>query len=286
MNRLFSGVLPGLLALMAVPFANAQTDMAGAKDYPGLTRMTGYYINDFSETEFDSYSFKVKQGAASEKEQAVEGHKYEYRYNLKDDAKEPSQLQVVRNYENAARAAGGQVLFDSEDRTTLRIAKGGKEVWFDIAVANKPSGTMIRMTIIEKQAMQQEVAMDAAGMAQGLSETGSVAIYGIHFDTGKADLKPDSEPTLVEIAKLLQSTPALKIFVVGHTDMVGDLELNLKLSQQRSQAVVAALVGKHRVAASRLTAFGNGPYAPAASNKTEEGRAKNRRVELVEAATK
>jgi OOP family OmpA-OmpF porin len=116
--------------------------------------------------------------------------------------------------------------------------------------------------------------------------SGEVAIYGIYFDTGKSDLKPESELALDEIAKLLKENLALNVFIVGHTDMVGDPAANVKLSQARAQAVVTALVTKNEIAASRLTPFGAGPYAPVASNKTEEGRAKNRRVELVEIATK
>jgi outer membrane protein OmpA-like peptidoglycan-associated protein len=149
-------------------------------------------------------------------------------------------------------------------------------------------GGVCELVIVEKQAMQQEIAvnMDAAAMAQGIGDAGSVAIYGINFDTGKSELKPDSEPALVEIAKLLTKNPALKLYVVGHTDMVADLSANVKLSQARAQAVVNALVTKHGIASARLVPFGNGPYAPVASNKTEEGRAKNRRVELVEISTK
>ena len=128
--------------------------------------------------------------------------------------------------------------------------------------------------------------MDAAAMAQGLSDTGQVAIYGIYFDTGKSELKPESEPALDEIAKLLKASPMLKVFIVGHTDMVGDPAANVKLSQARAQAVVMALVTKNGIAAVRLTPFGAGPYAPVASNKTEDGRAKNRRVELVEITTR
>ena len=147
-------------------------------------------------------------------------------------------------------------------------------------------GVEYDLTIIEKEAMKQEVAIDAASMASSIADTGSVAIYGINFDTAKSDLKPDSEPAIDEIAKLLIDNPALKVYIVGHTDMVGDAASNVRLSQVRAQSVITALVTKHGIAASRLIAFGNGPYAPVASNKTDDGRAKNRRVELVEIATK
>ena len=121
-----------------------------------------------------------------------------------------------------------------------------------------------------------------AGLNSGSScDTGKAAVYGIYFDTGKAEIKPESEPALKEIAKLLQADPKLKLYVVGHTDNSGGLDYNMKLSKDRADAVVKALTGKYGIAASRLSAFGVGPLAPVASNQTEEGRAKNRRVELV-----
>lgn len=283
--RFFGGVFLGLVVLTTVPFASGQTDVAGSKDYPGISRMPGYYIYSYQETPFDTYTFTVMAGRAKQ-EKAVEGRKIEFRYELKDGAPMPSELQIVRNYQNAARAAGGQVLFDSTELTTIRLTKGSNEVWLDVRTSNRPSGMFITMVLIEKQAMQQEVTMDANAMAQGLGEAGRVALYGIFFDTGKAELKPESAPALLEIAKLLQKSPALKIYVVGHTDMVADLALNMKLSQARAQAVVNALVSQHGIAGARLIAFGAGPYAPVASNKTDDGRAKNRRVELVEIATK
>jgi outer membrane protein OmpA-like peptidoglycan-associated protein len=142
------------------------------------------------------------------------------------------------------------------------------------------------MIVVEKQVMQQEIAMDAAAMAHDLGDAGRVTIYGIHFDSGKSEVKPDSQAALGEIAKLLKQDPALRVYIVGHTDMVADLAINLKLSQARAQAVMTALVSQFGIADTRLVAFGNGPNAPVASNKTEAGRAKNRRVELVEIATR
>jgi OOP family OmpA-OmpF porin len=285
MSRSLSSLLVGIAAVIMVPFALAQTDVEGSKDYPGISRMPGYYIYEYRDTPFDSYDFKVAK-AASWEQKTVEGHRYDFRYNLKDNVQAPSQLQIVRNYQNAARATGGKVLYDTGESTTIRFSKDGKEVWLSIDTGNIPSGTPIMMVIIEKQAMQQDVAIDADGMARDIGETGKVAIYGILFDTGKAELKSESGPALVEIAKLLKGNPALKVYVVGHTDMTADLAANLKLSQARAQSVVNALVGQHGIAAARLIPYGDGPYAPVASNKTEEVRAKNRRVELVEIAAK
>jgi outer membrane protein OmpA-like peptidoglycan-associated protein len=274
------------LAFASLAFASvafAQSDRPGSKDYPGITRMPGHYIDEYEESQFDSFGFRVTKGGQTTV-QEIEGHKIRIHYFLKDNAPVVSSLQVLRNHQNAVRSAGGQVMYDSgpggED-TTLRLTQNGKEVWISVEASNKNYW----LTIVERQAMQQDVVMDAAAMANGLSSHGSVALYGIYFDTAKSDLKPESEPTLSEIAKLLKGKRTLKVFIVGHTDMVGDPAANLKLSQARAQSVINALVTKYGIEGSRLTAFGVGSYAPVASNKTEEGRAKNRRVELVEFAT-
>jgi outer membrane protein OmpA-like peptidoglycan-associated protein len=268
-----------------MPFAFGQTDAEGSKDYPGISRMPGYYIDDYRAIPFDAYKFKVAV-TNTWKEESVEGRRINIRYNLKDGAEAPSQLQILRNYQNAARAKGGKVLYSDDEDTTIRFSKDGKEIWLSLQAGNAPSGTPIFMTIVEKEAMQQDVTIDADGMARDIGETGKVAIYGILFDTGRADLKPESSAALNEIAKLLNAKPELRVYVVGHTDMTADLATNLKLSQARAQAVVTALVSQHGISAARLIPYGDGPYAPVATNRTEEGRAKNRRVELVEIATK
>jgi outer membrane protein OmpA-like peptidoglycan-associated protein len=282
--RIFLFILAaGALAAVAL----AQDDVQGSQDPPGMNRMASYYIADYEELTFDSYVFPVSTNGKKE-DKTVEGKRTNIRYNLKDNVATPSPLQVLRNYENATRAAGGQVLYeDAEDsEATLRLVRGGNETWVSIEVGNVPSGVPILMTVIVKQAMAQEVTMDAAAMASSLSETGEVAIYGIYFDTGKSELKPESDAAVGEIAKLLKSQSDLKVFVVGHTDMVGDPAANVKLSQARAQSVITVLVTKYGIAAARLTPFGAGPYAPVATNRTDEGRAKNRRVELVEIAVK
>ena len=114
-----------------------------------------------------------------------------------------------------------------------------------------------------------------------ISSTGHVALYGIYFDTDKADLKPESQPALEEIAKLLKQDPSLKLYVVGHTDNVGAYDYNIGLSERRAAAVVKELTAKHGIAAARLKPAGVGMLSPVAPNDSEEGRAKNRRVELV-----
>jgi outer membrane protein OmpA-like peptidoglycan-associated protein len=119
-------------------------------------------------------------------------------------------------------------------------------------------------------------------MAAAIAHTGRIALYEIYFDFGKAEVKPDSEATLVQIARLMREHPTLKLLVVGHTDNVGGLAPNLDLSQRRAAAVVSALLTRYAIGADRLQALGVSFASPVASNTTDEGRAKNRRVELVE----
>jgi outer membrane protein OmpA-like peptidoglycan-associated protein len=131
------------------------------------------------------------------------------------------------------------------------------------------------------QLKQQMVTVSAGDMSKSISATGRVALYGIYFDTNKSELKPESDSALGEIAKLMKTEANLKLHVVGHTDNVGGLASNMDLSKRRAQAVVDALVKKSSIAPARLIANGVAYLAPVASNTNEDGRALNRRVELV-----
>jgi len=144
-------------------------------------------------------------------------------------------------------------------------------------------GNVAVLRVIETKEMDtgKIVFLNASQMDQAITDTGSVSLYGILFDLDKDTLRPDSKPTLDEIAKLLQDKPELKLKIVGHTDNQGTADYNLNLSQRRAASVVAALTGDYGIAAERLTSEGAGLTQPVAPNESEEGRAKNRRVELV-----
>jgi OmpA-OmpF porin, OOP family len=143
--------------------------------------------------------------------------------------------------------------------------------------------TIAVVDIVQAKSREQKmVTVAASEMESAITTTGRVALYGIYFDFNKADVKPESDPTLEQMAKLMKTAPALKLLVVGHTDAVGSFTSNMDLSQRRAAAVVQALVTRFGVAQNRLTPVGVSFASPVASNKTEEGRAKNRRVELVE----
>jgi OmpA-OmpF porin, OOP family len=127
-----------------------------------------------------------------------------------------------------------------------------------------------------------QTGLVAAGkMGEGLSAKGHIALYGLYFDTGKADVKPSSAPALEQVADLLKQQPGLNLYVVGHTDDAGGLDANMALSKARADAVVQRLVRNYNISAGRLRAGGVGPLAPVATNDTDDGRALNRRVELV-----
>jgi OmpA-OmpF porin, OOP family len=146
--------------------------------------------------------------------------------------------------------------------------------------------TIAAVHIVEAKARETKmVTVNATEMAAAISSTGHVALYGIYFDFNKADLKPESDPTLEQIGKLLKSSPTLKVLIVGHTDNVGSFAFNMDLSQRRAAAVVAALTTRYGISKDRLAPVGVSFASPVAPNTTEEGRAKNRRVELVEHAT-
>jgi OmpA-OmpF porin, OOP family len=124
--------------------------------------------------------------------------------------------------------------------------------------------------------------IDAEAMAKGISADGHVAVDNVYFEFGTAKLTPEAEPALAEMTKLLNDNPALKVYIVGHTDNVGNQDTNLPLSRARAEAVVAALLKSKGISADRAVAAGVGALSPVASNKTNEGRKSNRRVELVE----
>ena len=192
-----------------------------------------------------------------------------------------------------ANRPGGTFAISHPGARYLAAKKGGSHL--ALFVANYKAGTVspkslqpaagvpvIALDLIETQAMEEKmVLVKAEEMASGITQQGSVNLYGFHFDTGSATLKPESDPTLDEVAKLLKSDPTLRLLVVGHTDIVGKFDGNIELSKNRAASVVSALTKRVPAAASRLTPCGVGYQCPISSNSSEEGRAMNRRVALV-----
>ncbi len=270
MKRMMAGlfILAAFVSCGSTVFAQGK-DVAKSKDHPMLGRMQNFIITSYEEKEFDSHEFKDKQG----NEVTVEGRKYSIQYEIKEGAKIPTPLQITRNYVNAIKNVGGFAFEYTEGTAFLNLAKEGRETWVEVFA----SGESYILTIVEKAALRQEVT--ANDMLKALNEQGRIALY-IHFDTGKATIKAESQPIINQIVELLKSNPDLKVGVEGHTDSVGDDKANKTLSDQRAASVVAAIVTQG-VDAKRLSAAGFGEEKPLADNTTEQGRAKNRRVELV-----
>jgi outer membrane protein OmpA-like peptidoglycan-associated protein len=264
------------IALLASTVLFADADVEGSKDHPLLTRMPDFYIQDFETKEFDQMYFVNKQG----NDITVEGKKYYISHYINEDAQPPSEIQILRNFENAIQRIGGTKIYEYGSDIYLKLEKGNVITWIHVHTWNGGAG--YDLNIVEEASMTQDIVADASSMAQDIKLTGKVALYGIYFDFNEAIVKAESDATLKEIVKLLNQNSKLKLYVVGHTDNVGSMNANMDLSQRRAQAVVQVLTTKHGIAKARLEAYGVGPLCPAASNSTDEGRAKNRRVELVE----
>jgi OOP family OmpA-OmpF porin len=264
-----------LLLCIAVAFAaqlGVAQDEKGCKDSPLIGRFPGSIISSCTEKAFDGYDFTVTVDKQN-KTRRIEGDFHQTMYAWPKTA---SKSQVTRNLNNALRTAGYTFDYDSGDYGDFTVHMG--KTWIMEEVSG---GGWYKQTIVVVKAMTQEVVASAAALSGGLAANGHIIVNGILFDTGKADVKTESAPALEEVAKLLKQNPALKVYVVGHTDNVGALAANVDLSKRRAASVVQALTTKYGISEARLQAYGDGPYAPIASNDDEDGRALNRRVELV-----
>lgn len=205
-----------------------------------------------------------------------------------DDAliREPYPAEAVRTRRwiapgDPSGSIGREVRFISAKST-----RNGADVYVEVFVA-EPNSMWQAPAVVLLVAEPAPVALGKVviGLDQlkvGLAEEGKIALYGVYFDTGRFELKPESKAQLDEVARLLMANTGMKVLIVGHTDNEGALEQNLLLSQKRADAVVSALATTYRVEPSRLKARGVANYSPMSSNRSEAGRSKNRRVEIVE----
>lgn len=265
-----------LLLLLAGASAVAQTepDQEGCKESELVPRMRGCWIYDCKITDYDSVEVPVKMTEGGEVINQTPEGKYEMlKYQCPANT---SSLAIVRNHEAAFGKAGYTRVYSyGGDNKYLTMRKGDN--WMYVTAYND---IYYDLHTIRGTKMEQQIEASAEAWAAALNESGRVSVYGINFDTGKATIKADSEKVLDEVRTLLSKEPEWQMTVVGHTDNVGAKPANLALSKQRAQAVVDWL-GAHGIDKGRLTAAGMGDTKPLADNSTEEGRAKNRRVELV-----
>lgn len=299
------------LAALALGYASAATaqprDVPGARDYPGIGRfggsvVTGYDVKDFDAARMQAAPFK--DGKATDARR-IEGRVTRIAYRT---GAGPSILEVSRNFETQLAKAGFETLLACEtdacggipfseaiDALPMpqmwvdgfnfryfagRKAEAGRETYAAVVVSENNGEITAQLTVAVTGAIADKM-VDAAAMAKGLGESGHIALYGIYFDTDKTVVKPQSKPTLDEIAKLLRAQPALNVVIVGHTDSQGAYDYNMNLSQRRAAAVAAALASGYGIPQARLRTAGVGYLAPVGSNASEDGRALNRRVELV-----
>lgn len=273
---------PYLLALALAPMlgapAYADNDARGCKDHPLFNRMSGFSIFECKKT-YDQLPIRIDNDARSAKNPKPEGDLTTLNYIFKKSADAPtppSDLQVMRNYQNAAKQKSGEVLVDKPGYTALKFARDdGGTVY--AAISSGSGGYRMRVEVLEEKAMAQEITANL--MWDTLQKDGFIALQ-INFDTNKAVIKPDSMSIVKQIVSLMKNQPALKISIEGHTDNQGSAAANKTLSMDRAKAVVAAVTAEG-IPASRMEAAGWGQERPVADNRTEDGRAKNRRVELV-----
>ena len=273
----------GALLLVIMSFAGVLAqDAEGCKDHPLLSRMPEYFISGCS----NSYNqVDVVTGIANGEHQykTLEGNVavLEYAYLTEKEGKLPSWFQVVKNYSNAITKIGGKKVFSDAGFGTFLVSKGGKDTWIGMELNTADAeGTNLysyNVRVIEIEAMKQEIT--ANEMLDELNKSGFIALY-INFETGKADIKPESQTIVDQIAEMLKANASLNVSIEGHTDNVGTAASNKTLSENRAKSVMNAIVGKG-IGKARLSSRGWGQEKPLADNRTEDGRAKNRRVEIV-----
>jgi outer membrane protein OmpA-like peptidoglycan-associated protein len=243
-------------------------------DYRLLGHMPGYTADTPTKRNFDKADFSVQNGDDTSTV-SVEGALYDVNYSSGPGAP-ASDLAIQQNYRDALKKLGAQTLFADDRDTTARLEDAGKTIWIKVYSQE----TDIEVTAVEEKAFAASITPPTAdALKTALDTDGRIALY-VNFDFNKATLKPDAKPVIDQVVALMKDTPALKLEIDGYTDNVGAHDYNVKLSQDRAAAVVAALKTAG-VDASRLASNGFGPDKPIADEATAEGRAKNRRVELV-----
>ncbi|MDB5206559.1 MAG: OmpA family protein [Flavisolibacter sp.] len=264
-----------LVTLISVHFVFAQEDAPGCKDSPLFNRMPNTVIGQCT-SNYDEMEIPIAQDKVEKKE----GTKTSIQYNYeKEEATAPSFFQIVKNFENAITKTGGKRIYYSKESgvATFSTRSGGKDIWVVLNDFGGAKTGNFELNILEMEAMKQDIA--ASEMLESLNKNGSVALY-INFETGKADIKPESQKIVGQIAEMMKANPALKISIEGHTDNVGTPASNKMLSDIRAKAVMKAVTAEG-IEATRLSARGWGQEKPTEDNSTEEGKAKNRRVEIV-----
>jgi len=255
-----------VLAILIFCSLSFSQDIEGSKDHPMFNRITGFNITEYNVEEFGTYTFTLD----GESEAIVEGTKTTIHYEC--DCEE-APLKIVRNFTNAIKNIGGSIYEPFKNRGYMFLKQGDKETWAEVYAGDY----YYDLTIVEKGEVEQEITANA--ILKELNETGKAILY-INFDSGKSTIKKESMPIVEQIIEMMKQAKDIKLSVEGHTDSDGSNESNLKLSEARAKAVVEAIT-KGGIDAARLSSAGFGEEKPIADNSTSDGKAKNRRVELI-----
>ncbi len=282
----------------------AETDVTGSADHPMIGRFAGSVITGYETRDFDEFRFLTGPGAKDAPGKDLEGRLTRIAYKAPAAA---SVAEVARAYQIALRDKGFQVDFACEleecggpgfsrqidvlpipkmivDGFNFRyVAARTTELpttYASVLVSENNGRVFTQIDVLEPGSLQNKI-VTAEEMATSLAEAGRIALYGVYFETGSADIIQGSGPTLEQMAALLRGSPELKVAIVGHTDYAGSFDYNMDLSQRRADSVATALIQDYGIDQNRLRPAGVGYLAPVATNTTAIGRSRNRRVELV-----
>ncbi len=265
------------LSLFSLTLLSQDVKRCESSEPSYLNRMPGFYISDCKNSEYNDVEFiyyvkgnalKINKG----------GKYYDLYYRMNEgETRKFSEAQIIQNYFNAVVKIKGKALADK--KTTLTASINGNEVYIQLhTAANSVDTKSYRIEIVEVTPMNQDIVLS---LQEAIDKEGKAALYGIQFDVGKSDIKPESAEALKQITDYLNANPAVKIIVVGHTDNTGSYPTNITLSKARAESVKAYLIKTGKIATTRLLSEGAGQYCPVSTNDTEEGRKLNRRVEIV-----
>jgi len=241
--------------------------------------MPGFYISECKNSEYNEVEFVYYVKGTNPALKINKGGKYYDLYYSKNEGetRKFSEAQIIQNYFNAVLKIKGKSL--ASNKTTLAANINGKEVYIQLhTAANSVDTKSYRVEIVEVESMNQDIAIN---LQEAIDKDGKAALYGILFDVGKSDIKPESAEAIKQITDYLNANPAVKVIVVGHTDNTGDYANNKTLSKARAESVKNYLITTSKIAASRLLSEGAGQFCPVSTNDIEEGRKLNRRVEIV-----
>ncbi|MEM7551519.1 MAG: OmpA family protein [Bacteroidota bacterium] len=286
-------------------------DKKGSSDHPLISRYEGFNIKDYQSIDFDKYRLPLSAGKDEkfDKYLDLEGKVVKILYGNNTEGR-PSLFQLVKNYEAAFKSKDAELMFacyadecgvKANDLVTItainevalseflrfgkhayrayNFSKEGVNYYAALYFREEKNQIQYELHVIETKPLALD-KVTVADIDKGIKEKGKVAFYGIYFDTGKSTIKEESEPALSELAGYLKKNPDQGFYIVGHTDNAGDYELNMNLSERRATSVLDWIKSKG-LNISKLKAVGVGPVSPMASNESESGKSRNRRVELV-----